>query len=80
VKTRAEKGVSLGDDICRLIKEKVRAPFVGPRSRKFPNGLEIGMYANSCGRSRWVDTARRHPEPVCCAKGKFIPCKLKSPK
>ena len=26
---------------CRLIKEKVRAPFVGPRSKKFPDGLEV---------------------------------------
>ena len=26
---------------CRFLKEKVKAPFVGPKSKKFPKGLEV---------------------------------------
>merc|ERR1711970_769780 len=35
--------------------KKERAPFVGPKSKKFPSGLEIGMYTNYCGNTNWVD-------------------------
>merc|ERR1712066_78162 len=73
-KERAEKGVTIGDDICSLIKKKVRAPFVGPKSKKFPKGLTIGMYANSCGHSQWTDTQDRHPQRVCCWQGKYKKC------
>merc|ERR1712106_754713 len=75
-KERADKGISLGDDICALVKKNVKAPFVGPKSRKFPNGLGIGMYSNSCGRTKWVDTKDRHPDNICCRNGKHTKCKL----
>merc|ERR1712029_383485 len=42
-KEKAAKGVTLGDDICGVVKNKVKAPFVGKKSRKFPKGLQIGM-------------------------------------
>jgi len=74
VQERADKGVRLGDDICRLVKEKVKAPFVGAKSRKFPRGLQVGMYTNGCGSSSWVDTGDRHPERVCCSRGKLAEC------
>merc|ERR1711874_24698 len=73
-KERADKGITIGDDICGLIKKKVRAPFVGPKSKKFPDGLKIGMYANSCGNDKWTDTLDRHPMRVCCRHGKYKEC------
>jgi len=73
-KERTEAGDTMGDDICGLIKDKVKAPFVGRRSKKFPNGLQIGMYTNSCGSDKWVDTLDRHPERICCAKGRHTEC------
>jgi len=73
-KERAERGITLGDDICGLVKKKVKAPYVGPKSKKFPKGLKIGMYSNSCGRTKWTDTSRRHPKRVCCKNGVHIPC------
>jgi len=75
-KERAEKSISLGDDICSIIKTKVKAPFVGPRSKKFPKGLGIGMYSNSCGKTKWVDTKERFSENICCRKGKHVKCKF----
>jgi len=68
------EGYSMGDDICQLIKEKVKAPFVGRRSKKFPKGLQIGMYSNACGTAKWEDTKDRHQERICCAKGRHVEC------
>merc|ERR1712018_107462 len=73
-KDRAAKGVTLGDDICGVVKNKVKAPFVGKKSRKFPKGLQIGMYTNSCGSDAWLDTQDRHPQRICCSKGKLADC------
>merc|ERR1712110_589493 len=68
------EGHTMGDDICGLVKEKVKAPFVGRRSKKFPKGLQIGMYSNACGTDKWEDTKDRHPERICCAKGRHAEC------
>merc|ERR1711982_1681 len=73
-KEKAAKGVTLGDDICGVVKNKVKAPFVGKKSRKFPKGLQIGMYTNSCGSDTWLDTKDRHPQRICCSKGKLADC------
>jgi len=58
-----------------LLKTKAKTPFAGRRSKKFPNGIGIGMYTNSCGKSEpWVDTKDRHPEKICCRNGKHTKC------
>ena len=74
-----------------MVKDKVKAPFVGRRSKKFPKGLQvcnssfmkydqalifpqIGMYSNACGTDKWEDTKDRHPERICCAKGRHTEC------
>merc|ERR1711877_80571 len=36
---------------------------------KGANGLEFGMYSNSCGNKLWDWAGRIHHEIVCCAKG-----------
>merc|ERR1719350_2528883 len=43
-----DQGSTIGEDICRYVKKIVKAPFVGGRkSRKFPEGLQIGMFFNA---------------------------------
>eukprot|EP00091_Calanus_sinicus_P004625 TRINITY_DN14967_c0_g1_i1.p1 TRINITY_DN14967_c0_g1~~TRINITY_DN14967_c0_g1_i1.p1 ORF type:complete len:183 (-),score=56.97 TRINITY_DN14967_c0_g1_i1:108-656(-) len=72
---RRAKGVTIGDDICTFLKEEVKAPFVGPKSKKFPKGLEIGMFSSACGsKEKWHFTGMTHGERVCCRAGKYIPC------
>merc|ERR1719468_296288 len=71
----AEAGLSIGDDICGVLKNKVNAPFVGPpKSKKFPNGIKFGMYYNQCGEKKWNDAGFRHYETVCCENGKYKTC------
>merc|ERR1712156_647449 len=70
----AEKGLSIGDDICGVLKNKVRAPFVGPKSKKFPRGIKFGMYSNQCGEAGWQETGFTHRETVCCNNGRYRPC------
>ena len=36
--------------------------------------VQVGMYTNGCGSSSWVDTGDRHPERVCCSRGKLAEC------
>eukprot|EP00092_Neocalanus_flemingeri_P040057 GFUD01043630.1.p1 GENE.GFUD01043630.1~~GFUD01043630.1.p1 ORF type:complete len:179 (+),score=25.25 GFUD01043630.1:79-615(+) len=74
ITSNADKGDSIGDDVCGVLKDKVKAPFVGPKSKKFPRGIEFGMYTNSCGRTKWQPTGLKHREKVCCNDGKYIPC------
>merc|ERR1712061_866169 len=56
-KKRAADGISIGDDICNWVKTEGKTPFVGKNSKKFPNGLEFGMYSNSCGNKLWTGPA-----------------------
>lgn len=71
----AEAGLSIGDDICGVLKNKVNAPFVGPpKSKKFPDGIKFGMYYNQCGEKKWKDAGFRHYETVCCENGKYKNC------
>merc|ERR1712141_363598 len=70
----ADKGLSIGDDICRVLKNNVKAPFVGPKSKKFPRGIKFGMYSNQCGQTAWRETGFRHRETVCCNNGRYRPC------
>jgi len=66
----AQKGQTIGDDICKHLDNKVKAPFVGvKRAKKFSKGLEWGMYANGCGADEWHYAGIKHGEKVCC-KGK----------
>merc|ERR1711876_157294 len=51
-----DKGLSIGDDICRFIKDKIKAPFVGGKSKKFPDGLQIAMFSNACGDEEWTNS------------------------
>lgn len=74
---RADEGFSIGDDICGLLKRDHGVINVGEenKSKKFPEGLEIGFYYNSCGNKLWTDTTLRHPEgPICCKKGRYKKC------
>jgi len=76
-KNHADLGLSIGDDICGVLKRKVNAPFVGPGppvSKKFPNGIKFGMYTNQCGEEKWHDTGFRHWELICCANGEYKKC------
>jgi len=61
---------TIGDDICTHLKKKVKAPFVGPKSKKFRDGLEWGMYANGCGATEWEYAGIKHEEKVCCTQRK----------
>lgn len=72
-KANAEKGLSIGDDICELLKSK-GVIFAGEKSKRYPKGVQIGFFANVCGNKKWEDTGIRHTEPVCCAKGKHVDC------
>merc|ERR1712080_657710 len=73
-KKRAGEGVSIGDDICRHLKKKVKAPFVGKKSKKFPDGAEFGMYSNACGDVKWTYSNQKHGERVCCKQGVYQDC------
>ena len=43
----------------RYVKNNVKAPFVGGRkSKKFPEGLEIGMFSNACGANIWTNAGQ----------------------
>jgi len=71
----AAKGLSIGDDICGILKNKVKAPFVGPpKSKKFPTGIKFGMFFNKCGEKKWNDGGLRHREKACCNNGKYFKC------
>lgn len=71
---RAAKGIKVLDDICGYMKKFVKTPFVGKHSRKFPDGLEFGMFTNACGGSGWEWAGRTHPERVCCRRGRGAAC------
>jgi len=74
-KANREKGSTIGNDICGYIKDSIKAPFVGgKRSKKFPEGLQIGMFSNACGDDEWTNAESYHKEKVCCKAGKYIPC------
>merc|ERR1712059_20039 len=73
-KKRAAEGSTIGGDICRHLKRKVNAPFVGKNSKKFPDGAEFGMYSNACGDPGWTYCDQKHPEKVCCNKGNYEDC------
>jgi len=86
LRKKADKDVTIGDDICTHLKEKVKAPFVGVRfgaknelPKKFPDGLEWGMYANGCNAPEWHYAGIKHEEKVCCGgkpkdKRRHRPC------
>merc|ERR1711953_108084 len=70
-----EEGSTIGNDICKYVKENVKAPFVGGRkSKKFPEGLQIGMFSNSCGDNIWINAGDVNSEKLCCVVGKYVPC------
>merc|ERR1711936_993835 len=73
-KKRRGLGMSIGDDSCGYLKLKVKIPFVGAKSKKFPKGLEIGMFSNACGVKKWHATGLKHGEKVCCRAGEYKPC------
>jgi len=73
-KKRAKEGERVVDDICGYMKKHVKTPFVGRHSRKFPNGLEFGMFTNACGEAGWSWSGRTHSERVCCRKGRGAKC------
>merc|ERR1712180_328662 len=51
------------------------APFVGgKRSRRFPKGLQFGLYSNSCNETMWHFTGVKHDETICCGRAKLIDC------
>merc|ERR1712059_148269 len=54
------------NDFCQYLLTKAKAPFVGRRSRKFPNGVEFGLFSNSCNDSAWHYTGWKHQDRVCC--------------
>ena len=58
----------------RYIKDSIKAPFVGGKSKKFPEGLQIGMFSNGCGDAEWQNAEKYHKEKVCCKAGKYVPC------
>merc|ERR1711934_683020 len=70
----AEKGSTIGNDICKYIKDSIKAPFVGGKSKKFPEGLQIGMFSNACGDAEWRNAEKYHKEKVCCKAGEYRPC------
>merc|ERR1712215_459869 len=74
IKKRRGLGWTIGDDICGYLKLEVKAPFVGAKSKKFPTGLDIAMFYNSCGEKKWHVTELKHGEKVCCRAGKYKPC------
>jgi len=73
-KKRAKEGERVVDDICGYMKKHMKTPFVGRHSRKFPNGLEFGMFTNACGEAGWSWSGRTHSERVCCRKGRGATC------
>ena len=59
----------------RFLKKDVKAPFVGgKKSRKFPEGLHLGIFSNACGDEEWTNTGVFHRETLCCQFGKHVPC------
>jgi len=80
LRTNAVNDHTIGDDICNHLKKKVKAPYVGFKSKKFPKGLEWGMYANGCGAEQWEYAGIKHEEKICCRPDKNglgrgnIPC------
>jgi len=73
LKKRKEEGFTMGDDICQNLLEKgVR--FAGQKSKRFPEGILIGFFSNTCGNTEWHDTGARHAQPICCAKGRHVDC------
>ena len=48
----------------RYIKDSIKAPFVGGKSKKFPEGLQIGMFSNACGDAEWQNAESYHKEKV----------------
>jgi len=75
-KKRAAEGKRMGDDICNILLRDYKVPFVGSKqnSKRYPNGLKLGMYANGCGNLEWLDTGFRFKDPVCCIKGTYDKC------
>jgi len=73
-KKNRDAGSTIGNDICGYIKDRIKAPFVGGKSKKFPDGLVIGMFSNACGDAEWQNSEKYHKEKVCCKAGKYIPC------
>jgi len=74
-KESRDKGLAIGDDICGKIKKDVKAPFVGgKRSRKFPQGLQFGLFSNACNESSWHYAGYKHDETICCGRGNMIDC------
>merc|ERR1712227_1057905 len=65
-KDRRAEGFSIGDDICQFLKVNVKAPFVGKRSKKFPEGLNIGMFSNACGDKTWTNSENDYGDRICC--------------
>ena len=48
----------------RYLKNDIKAPFVGGKSKKFPEGLQIGMFSNACGDAEWQNAEKYHKEKV----------------
>ena len=63
--SRKNKGNTIGDDLCLVLKpEMKRLP--GPGHPRFPKGVPVGFYYNTCTDSAWYDTELRVPDGVCC--------------
>ena len=54
------------------IKNKFfRSPLVGIISLDY---LQMGMFSNACGNTKWEMTGLKHKEKICCKVGKYIDC------
>merc|ERR1719232_1126150 len=72
---RSKCFLSMWTLLCRTLKNKAKAPFVGPpKSKKFPKGIKFGMFTNQCGEDKWNDAGLRHHEKACCDNGKYFKC------
>jgi len=76
-KDRKAKGLTLGDDICIVLKDTHKVPDVpfqkGGRTW-YQNGLKFGMFTNICENKKWIDNRVRIKEGICCKDGRHIPC------
>merc|ERR1712226_90727 len=70
-----EGGRTIGDDLCRLLRK--RAGFRKLPNKKFPEGVEVGFYYNSCEDKKWYDTEFRLPPNICCDGDLFVDCPAK---
>ena len=68
--SRQNKGNTIGDDLCLTLKKADMKRLPGPNHPKFPKGVPVGFYYNTCEDSSWYDTELRVPDGVCCTDRK----------